>query len=91
MKHIIQHATINNLWNACIYSYILNNCSLDIELNIIKLSEKKFDDRKLLSNRKSNVKQQNFKNNIFKLWVYLTNLIPNNSNIFLYNTGFEFF
>ena len=89
--HTIQHATINNLWNTCIYSYILNNCFLDIKLNILKLSEKKFDDTELLSNRKSSDNKKNFKQNIINIWVYLTNLIPNNSNIFLYNMGFEFF
>ena len=89
--HTIQHATINNLWNACIYSYILDNCFLDIELSKIKLSEKKFDDMEFLSNKKSSNNKKNFKQYIIKFLVYLTNLIPNNSNIFLYDIGIEFF
>ena len=85
----IQNATSNNLWNSCIYSYILSNLNLNIEIKTIYNSEKNFDDSKFL-NWKTTTKTKNILKKISKdVFVYLTNLLPNNSNILMYNTGFK--
>lgn len=87
--HTIQHATNDNLWNSCIYSYILNNLDLNIELKSIDPPEKKFDDRNYLNNTSSKNNKKNLKEIFINLYSYFVNLIPNYSNIFMYNTGFN--
>jgi len=84
----IQHATINDLWNSCIYSYILSNLNLNIELNSIHTPEKNFDDNKFL-NWKTSGSPKGFIKIIKNFLIYLTNSLPNNSNIFMYTTGFK--
>ena len=90
--HTIQDATNNNLWNSCIYSYILQNLNSNIDLNTIDPPEKNFDDRSYLiskDNRKSLYKKKNFKQNIVDLYGRVINLLPNNSDVFIYNSGFN--
>ena len=91
--HTIQQATNNNLWNSCIHSYILSGLNLNIELNLIDPPKNNFDDKNFLINTNTNKGSHNnrksFKETILNLYGYLTNLLPNNSNTFLYNTGFN--
>ena len=85
----IQHATINDLWNSCIYSYILSNLNLNIELNSIHTPEKNFDDNKFLNWKTIDGSPKGFIKIIKNFLIYLTNSLPNNSNIFMYTTGFK--
>tara|TARA_B110000090_G_scaffold208740_1_gene263296 strand:+ start:1555 stop:3351 length:1797 start_codon:yes stop_codon:yes gene_type:complete len=87
----IQHATINNLWNSCIYSYIISNLNLNIELNQVNTPEKNFDDNQFLSCKTTSNNKKLFVKTFQNFLIYLINLLPNNSNIFMYITGFEFF
>jgi putative transferase (TIGR04331 family) len=89
-SHTIQHATINNLWNSCIYSHILSNLNLNIRLEKISTPEKNFNDNDFLSNKTYPKTNKDFKKIIKKFYVYLINLLPNKSNVFLYITGFGF-
>ena len=86
----IQHATINNIWNSCMYSYILENLNLNIDLNLIKPTVKNFEDNNYLSWKTTGGNSKGFVKIIHNSLIFLTSLLPNNSNIFLYNTGFEF-
>ena len=36
------------------------------------------------------LKKKRFKAKILKFYFHLTNLLPNKSNVFMYNTGFKF-
>ncbi len=85
----IYPATLNNLWNACIYSYILKNLNLTIKFKLIKPHEKNLDDKNVLLRRSFSSK--NFKQSIINIYSYLINFIPNYSKIFMYNTGFQVF
>ena len=88
--HTIQHATVNNLWNSCIYSYILSESNFNIDLNILKPPINNFEDKEFLNNRIFNKNKKDLKQTILKFYSYLTNLLPNNSKVFMYNTGFKF-
>ena len=92
--HTIQHATRNNLWNSCIYSHILSNISSNIEFEIIQPAEENFDDKNFLVNGASDIgglsyleSNKNFKQILVDYYGYLANLLPNNANFFMYNTG----
>ena len=50
--HTIQHATINNLWNSCIYSYILSKLNLNIDIEALKPPSNSFEDKAFLINGK---------------------------------------
>lgn len=92
--HTIQDATNNNLWNSCIYSYILKNLDFNIELNIVDPPKTNFDDSNFLifkDKRKSLYRKKDFKQNIVDLYSSMANFLPNNSNIFIYNSGFNLF
>ncbi len=89
-SHTIQHATINDTWNSCIYSHILSNLNLNIKLKKIPTSEKSFNDKEFLSNKSPTKISKNFKQLIKKFYIYLINLLPNKSNVFMYVTGFKF-
>jgi putative transferase (TIGR04331 family) len=82
----IQDATLNDLWNSCMYSYILENLNLDFELKYFKTNELNFDDSSFISIKK---KYSNSKKLAYNFLVNLTNLFPNNAKIFLYHTGFD--
>jgi len=82
----IQHATLNNQWNSCVYSYIIENLNVNFELKYIKPKELNFDDLNFISS-KSNNSKRNLKKSIYNFLVNLTNIIPNNANFFMYNTG----
>lgn len=86
----IQNATLDNFWNACIYSYILENLNLGIEFKLMKPSIKNFDDSMYLSQKTLNKSKMNLKKIIYDFYTNLANLVPNNSSFFMYNTGFNF-
>ncbi len=87
--HTIQHATTNNLWNSCIYSYILSNLNSNIELNLIDPLEENFDDSKFVIYQISEKTKIDFKQVLLNLYSNITNFFPNNANLFMYNTGFK--
>ena len=86
----IENATINNLWNSCIYSYILSKLNYNIELNLIEVPKKNFDDNNFLSWKTTGGNPKGFIKIIRNFLINLTNLLPNNSNNFMYDTGFSF-
>ena len=88
--HTIQHATLNNLWNSCVYSYILSKLNLNIELNSIQIPEKNFDDNKFFNYKTTNSSTKFVKKIIYSFLVYFTNALPNNANFFMYSTGINF-
>ena len=61
--HTIQHATINNLWNSCIYSYILSKY-LNIDTEALKPPSNYFEDKAFLTNGKI-IKKKRFKEKKF--------------------------
>lgn len=88
--HTIQHATVNNLWNSCIYSLIISNLDLDIDLKIVEPIEKNFDDNEFLINKPTKTEKKNFKQIFLNYYSNLIDLIPNNSDFFMFNTGFKY-
>ena len=87
--HTIQHATNDNVWNACLFSYILENIDTQVELKKIKNQNSFFNDKNFLHNKKT-VKNISLKD-LLKLPInFLTRILPNKSKVFLYHTGFEF-
>ena len=74
----------NNEWNAGVYSYILEN--LKTKIDLIKINSKD----NLLFNSKNNMwrKKKITKNYKRILLNYISDKIPNNSDIFIYKTGF---
>ena len=88
--HTIQHATLNNLWNSCVYSYILNELNLNIELTSIQTPEKNFDDNEYLNYKTTNNSKKFIKKIIYNILVYFSNLLPNNADFFMYSTGINY-
>lgn len=88
--HTIQHATVNNLWNSCIYSFIISNLDLDIDINITEPIEKNFNDKEILINKFTQNEKKKFKQIFLNYYSNIIDLIPNNSDFFMYNTGFKF-
>jgi putative transferase (TIGR04331 family) len=88
--HTIQHATVNNHWNSCIYSLIISNLDLDIDLNIVEPIEKNFNDKEFLINKSTKTERKKIKQIFFNHYSNLIDLIPNNSDFFMFNTGFKF-
>ena len=86
----IENATIDNLWNSCIYSYILSKLNHNIELDLIEVPEKNFDDNNFLSWKTTGGNPKGFVKIIRNFLIHLTNLLPNNSNNFMYETGISF-
>jgi putative transferase (TIGR04331 family) len=76
------HAPNSNEWNTGIYSYILENLETKIDLKKIILHDN------LLFNLNKNKKKKKNKNFIKILFNFILDRLPNNSDKFIYKTGF---
>lgn len=89
--HSIYSSSLDNGWNASIYSYIIENIKSNIKIKKIKIKQKIFKNLKSIQNKKSvsknNINLKSLINFLFKL----SNILPNNSTGLVYNTGFGFY